>query len=529
MSADHQSLRTSIAHLWARRAEQVRAETEGQLATELRALEERGLFPGPSSQAGHAAGRAARREGESILRGTLTEALEIDSIGREGLGNDELVHDLESAFQTCIEDWARRRVPRLLTLANFRSVTNDIEREVVFHLKTALGRDIRAEVAKLWLGRHAQQDSSAASLGADRRAVEAGTAQALDTAKSDSTGTAQEAPAAGSLPPVSDDGTEMKGHLDELPAAQAKTPKEGGGQGSWTSAGVFVAAATAAFVPGIVQFGEGRAETGWILLAFASGFAITGIFFWPGLRTGWRWWGLRIALSLLVLGAVVVSGRLASKPKLISQTPPGIPERRQVSDAAAVPDLVDIESPANTPEAEPVEPEAEAPVREAEQPPPPAPVIGAGATVIQETSGDNSHNIIAREVVVEQTGPRPRTISVEQRTRLIEALKRGPQGNVRVVSVVGDVEGNAFADQIREVLVASGWSNCEPHQRLYVGGNPVGFGVVVHDAESAPPSCGCHPAGIRVCRYSLCRGRGPRGSRVSGRGSGRDSALTLPY
>jgi len=177
VSADHRSLRTSIGNLWERRAEQVRSETEGQLATELRALKARGLFPGPSSQAGYAAARVAQREGESILRATLTEALEIDGICREGLGNDELVRDLESAFQTCIEEWARRRVPRLLTLANFRSVTNDIERDVVFYLRTTLGREIRAEVAKLWLERHAEQDSSAASLRADRRPARPESAQ----------------------------------------------------------------------------------------------------------------------------------------------------------------------------------------------------------------------------------------------------------------------------------------------------------------------------------------------------------------
>ena len=81
----------------------------------------------------------------------------------------------------------------------------------------------------------------------------------------------------------------------------------------------------------------------------------------------------------------------------------------------------------------------------------------------------------------------PRRISADQRARLVEILSNGPKGKVSINCVLGDAEGQAFADDIDSVLKASGWDNSGVNQGVYSGGNPVGFGIVVRSAIDAPP------------------------------------------
>jgi hypothetical protein len=45
----------------------------------------------------------------------------------------------------------------------------------------------------------------------------------------------------------------------------------------------------------------------------------------------------------------------------------------------------------------------------------------------------------------------------------------------------------AFAQQIADILSESGWPNTGVSQSAYAGGNPVGFGIIVHSAIGAPP------------------------------------------
>lgn len=80
----------------------------------------------------------------------------------------------------------------------------------------------------------------------------------------------------------------------------------------------------------------------------------------------------------------------------------------------------------------------------------------------------------------------PRKISADQRARLVEILSHGPKGRVAINCVLGDGEGQAFANDIDAVLKASGWESAGVKQGAYSGGNPIGFGILVRNAMSAP-------------------------------------------
>ena len=83
----------------------------------------------------------------------------------------------------------------------------------------------------------------------------------------------------------------------------------------------------------------------------------------------------------------------------------------------------------------------------------------------------------------------PRRISPEQRARLIAILAQGPKGKVSINCVLGDGEGHTFANDIDDVLKASGWETTGVNQAVFGGGgNPVGFFLRIHDAVTAPPS-----------------------------------------
>jgi hypothetical protein len=227
----------------------------------------------------------------------------------------------------------------------------------------------------------------------------------------------------------------------------------------------------------------------WICLGAAG---ISGAVWLYNLRRIQCWHTHLVCKIVAIVGLLAVPLLLFGLELTSVSESPTTPARPSVEDTVAA------ESGPHTPEptpvaealaSEPAQPESTAALPREQHPPAPteAPVVADGAKITQETSGDSSHNIIAREVVIEQGLTKPRTIPMEQRTRLIDALKRGPKGPVKLACVLGDVEGNAFADQIRKALDASGWPDCDPSQRVYVGGNPVGFGVVVRDAENPPP------------------------------------------
>lgn len=93
----------------------------------------------------------------------------------------------------------------------------------------------------------------------------------------------------------------------------------------------------------------------------------------------------------------------------------------------------------------------------------------------------------------------PRRIPPDQRARLIELLTAGPKGPVSISCVLGDGEGLAFAQQVAEALNASGYPHAGVDQGVYSGRNPVGFGLIVHSAVTAPP----YAAAIQRAFFSI--------------------------
>jgi hypothetical protein len=81
----------------------------------------------------------------------------------------------------------------------------------------------------------------------------------------------------------------------------------------------------------------------------------------------------------------------------------------------------------------------------------------------------------------------PRRITQAQRGLLLDALRHSQaKGKVSITCVTGDGDGIAFAAQIKEILVEAGWETPGAGQSIFVGGNPIGFFVAVHSAETAP-------------------------------------------
>ena len=82
----------------------------------------------------------------------------------------------------------------------------------------------------------------------------------------------------------------------------------------------------------------------------------------------------------------------------------------------------------------------------------------------------------------------PRRLTTEQKTLLVASLKGEPKGEVAISCVMGDSEGNAFATDISAVLYDAGWNKQKgAGQGAYVGGDPLGFGMIVHSLQKPSP------------------------------------------
>lgn len=82
---------------------------------------------------------------------------------------------------------------------------------------------------------------------------------------------------------------------------------------------------------------------------------------------------------------------------------------------------------------------------------------------------------------------RPRRLSEIQQRQLILLLSGTPKGPVSISCVIGDGEGQAFAMDIYRALRAAGWTidGDGVTQAAYTG-DPVGLGLLVHSAATAP-------------------------------------------
>jgi len=78
-----------------------------------------------------------------------------------------------------------------------------------------------------------------------------------------------------------------------------------------------------------------------------------------------------------------------------------------------------------------------------------------------------------------------RSVSPEQRKRLLEMLKDEAKGNIVVKCSVGDDEAYNFASQFVEILRSSGWSVDGVNQSWFAD-PPVGAGFLVHKLADSP-------------------------------------------
>jgi len=83
----------------------------------------------------------------------------------------------------------------------------------------------------------------------------------------------------------------------------------------------------------------------------------------------------------------------------------------------------------------------------------------------------------------------PRHLVSDQESTIIGALSGEPNGPVAILTVLGDGEALDFANEIDRVFKAAGWTvtGGGVSQAVFSGSAPIGFGIVVRNALSAPP------------------------------------------
>lgn len=92
-----------------------------------------------------------------------------------------------------------------------------------------------------------------------------------------------------------------------------------------------------------------------------------------------------------------------------------------------------------------------------------------------------------KEVLKLRERIQPRRLTSEQREKLIAFLRPLQKGPLVVRSVIGDGEGNAFAEELAAVFIAAGYSlEGGVRHSAYTGGNPRGLITFVRDRKIAP-------------------------------------------
>jgi hypothetical protein len=80
---------------------------------------------------------------------------------------------------------------------------------------------------------------------------------------------------------------------------------------------------------------------------------------------------------------------------------------------------------------------------------------------------------------------KPRRLTEEQRTRLLELFRANPKGAIGITAVTGDAESIAFGRELAEVLAEAGWQ-VNFNDVLTFGGTPVGVFIVLRSKENVP-------------------------------------------
>lgn len=114
------------------------------------------------------------------------------------------------------------------------------------------------------------------------------------------------------------------------------------------------------------------------------------------------------------------------------------------------------------------------------------------------------------DLLVLQQRIAPRRLSQSQEFLLIEALKRSQvKGPVKIVAVLGDGEGLAFAAQLHNIIKAGDWPSNGVDQAAY-DTNPIGMGILVRSAKNAPAHAGALQAAFGAAGISIIGSENPR-------------------
>jgi hypothetical protein len=93
----------------------------------------------------------------------------------------------------------------------------------------------------------------------------------------------------------------------------------------------------------------------------------------------------------------------------------------------------------------------------------------------------------AARAEIELAKLRPRSLSIQQRGLLLQALKASHKGPVEVFCLISDPDGEQYAAQIKEALLESGWPATGVTMARLIPGPPPGLSIAVRDRESLPP------------------------------------------
>ena len=98
---------------------------------------------------------------------------------------------------------------------------------------------------------------------------------------------------------------------------------------------------------------------------------------------------------------------------------------------------------------------------------------------INQTGGQTAHTIINNK-------PLQRSISLDDRNTIIQALRRFPPGNYKIILPVNDPEADVLAKQIQGILMQAGWNETGFHYKILPGNFPLG--VKLEYGQVATPS-----------------------------------------
>lgn len=114
-------------------------------------------------------------------------------------------------------------------------------------------------------------------------------------------------------------------------------------------------------------------------------------------------------------------------------------------------------------------------------------------TVAQQNLAEAQQKQAEAQFALQQTVDRvkkdqqPRTMTDHQKIQFINLLKTAPPGKVTIFCVLGNAESKAYAMQINDALISSGWITDGINQGDFGNKDPEGILLLVHSPETIPP------------------------------------------